>query len=325
MDSASVLQHPRRNLGSRHRSQADRFVKLAKKDSDRMEENLSWAEQNAQQAVLYDFTDERNWRCLANIKQLRRDGEGLALVLEDLFVVLGRDPNQLSQLKGVNHLEVGIELLEAAFITDSLDPENWFGSLDGDALAKFSIRCRGLDFTDQRSNIVYGRRLERIRSAGHEELFIELVHHLLAHRPANHELWMELGRLHERRNEIDQAWLCYDHVQQIRPTEKVRDLFLQRLKGAMDGEDAIPWSGPSLDTRADFLIRMQSLSQNVSEIKSEESIIDEEEESVDPNLKKLQQLISAGDAAEAFFLARSLFTSGDEWAEEWMLKAQEML
>ena len=56
-----------------------------------------------------------------------------------------------------------------------------------------------------------------------------------------------------------------------------------------------------------------------------QQIIDEEEESVDPNLKKLQQLISAGDAAEAFFLARSLFTSGDEWAEEWMLKAQEML
>ena len=51
MDSASVLQHPRRNLGSRHRSQADRFVKLANKDSDRVDENLAWAEQNAQQAL----------------------------------------------------------------------------------------------------------------------------------------------------------------------------------------------------------------------------------------------------------------------------------
>ena len=56
MDSASVLQHPRRNLGSRHRSQADRFVKLAKQDPSRESENLAWAEQNAQQAVLYDFT-----------------------------------------------------------------------------------------------------------------------------------------------------------------------------------------------------------------------------------------------------------------------------
>ena len=323
MDSASKLQHPRRNLGSRHRAQADRFVKLSRKDSERAAENLAWAEQNAQQAVLYDFTDERNWRCLAEIKKMRMDGEGLALVLEDLFIVLGRDPNQLSQIRGVNHLEVGLELLEAAFITDSLEPQTWFERLDEKGLGDFAIRCRGLDFTDQRANIVYGRRLERIRGAGHEEMFIELVHHLLAHRPANHELWMELGRLHERRNEIDQAWLCYDHVQQIRPTEPVRDLFLERLKRAMDGEDSIPWSGPSLQTRSDFLDRMQNLSQNVSRVPIEESL--EPEEVVDTELTRLENLLQAGDAAEAFFLARSLFTSGEEWAQEWMERAQSML
>ena len=323
MDSASKLQHPRRNLGSRHRAQADRFVKLSKKDSERAAENLAWAEQNAQQAVLYDFTDERNWRCLAEIKKMRMDGEGLALVLEDLFIVLGRDPNQLSQIRGVNHLEVGLELLEAAFITDSLEPQIWFEKLDEKGLGDFAIRCRGLDFTDQRANIVYGRRLERIRGAGHEDMFIELVHHLLAHRPANHELWMELGRLHERRNEIDQAWLCYDHVQQIRPTEPVRDLFLERLKRAMDGEDSIPWSGPSLQTRSDFLDRMQNLSQNVSSVPIEESL--EPEEVVDTELTRLENLLQAGDAAEAFFLARSLFTSGEEWAQEWMERAQSML
>ena len=171
---------------------------------------------------------------------------------------------------------------------------------------------------------MYGRRLERIRNAGHEDLFIELVHHLLAHRPANHELWMELGRLHERRNEIDQAWLCYDHVQQIRPTDLVRDLFLDRLKRAMDGEDSVPWSGPSLETRADFLDRMQNLSQSVSTVPVE---VEEtsEEESVNSELKRLEDLIDAGEAAEAFFLARSLFTSGEDWAEEWMNKAQAML
>ena len=323
MDSASKLQHPRRNLGSRHRAQADRFVKLSKKDSERAAENLAWAEQNAQQAVLYDFTDERNWRCLAEIKKMRMDGEGLALVLEDLFIVLGRDPNQLSQIRGVNHLEVGLELLEAAFITDSLEPQIWFEKLDEKGLGDFAIRCRGLEFTDQRANIVYGRRLERIRGAGHEDMFIELVHHLLAHRPANHELWMELGRLHERRNEIDQAWLCYDHVQQIRPTEPVRDLFLERLKRAMDGEDSIPWSGPSLQTRSDFLDRMQNLSQNVSSVPIEESL--EPEEVADTELIRLDNLLQAGEAAEAFFLARSLFTSGEEWAQEWMERAQSML
>lgn len=323
MDSASKLQHPRRNLGSRHRAQADRFVKLSKKDSERAAENLAWAEQNAQQAVLYDFTDERNWRCLAEIKKMRMDGEGLALVLEDLFIVLGRDPNQLSQIRGVNHLEVGLELLEAAFITDSLEPQTWFEKLDQKGLEDFVIRCRGLDFTDQRANIVYGRRIERIRGAGHEEMFIELVHHLLAHRPANHELWMELGRLHERRNEIDQAWLCYDHVQQIRPTEPVRDLFLDRLKRAMDGEESVPWSGPSLQTRSDFLDRMQNLSQNVSNVPIEESA--EKEEVVNTELTRLENLLQAGEAAEAFFLARSLFTSGEEWAQEWMERAQSML
>ena len=324
MDSASILQHPRRNLGSRHRSQADRFVKLSRKDPDRKDENLAWAEQNAQQAVLYDFTDERNWRCLAEIKHMRDDGIGLALVLEDLFVVLGRDPNQLNQLKDIDHLELGLELLEAAFLTDSLEPENWFEKLDQLGLNNFSLRCKGLDFSDQRANIVYGRRLEVIRSAGYEDMFIDLVHHLLAHRPANHELWMELGRLHERRNEIDQAWLCYDHVQQIRPTEVVRDLFLDRLKRAMDGEESVPWSGPSLETRADFLERMQLLSQSVSEV----PVVEEAEgEVIESNseLKRLEDLIEAGEAAEAFFLARSLFTSGEEWAEEWMAKAQSML
>jgi len=323
MDSASILQHPRRNLGSRHRSQANRFVKLASKDSDRKEENLAWAEQNAQQAVLYDFTDERNWRCLAEIKHMRNDGQGLALVLEDLFIVLGRDPNQLGQLKGIDHLELGLELLEAAFLTDSLEPQNWFDRLDDEGLRNFSLRCKSLDFSDQRANIVYGRRLERIRSAGHEEMFIDLVHHLLAHRPGNHELWMELGRLHERRSEIDQAWLCYDHVQQIRPTEQVRDLFLQRLKKAMDGEESVPWSGPSLETRADFLERMKVLSQSVSVVptvtENEETVV------VDSDLKRLEDLILAGEAAEAFFLARSLYTSGEDWAEEYMNKAQSML
>ncbi|MEC8788696.1 MAG: hypothetical protein VXX17_01370 [Candidatus Thermoplasmatota archaeon] len=323
MDSASKLQHPRRNLGSRHRAQADRFVKLSRKDSERAAENLAWAEQNAQQAVLYDFTDERNWRCLAEIKKMRMDGEGLALVLEDLFIVLGRDPNQLSQIRGVNHLEVGLELLEAAFITDSLEPQTWFEKLDQKGLEDFVIRCRSLDFTDQRANIVYGRRLERIRAAGHEEMFIELVHHLLAHRPPNHELWMELGRLHERRNEIDQAWLCYDHVQQIRSTEPVRDLFLERLKRAMDGDEPVPWSGPSLQTRSDFLERMQNLSQNVSNVPIDEST--ETEEVVNTELTRLENLLEAGEAAEAFFLARSLFTSGEDWAQEWMERAQSML
>ena len=304
-NSAGTLQHPRRNLGNRHRSQAEKFIKLAKKVPENAEQNLAWAEQNAQQSILHDFTDERNWRCLAEIKQLRKDGSGLEMVLEDLFVVLGRDPNQLNQLKGVDHLHVGLELLEAAFITDSLEPEKWFESMDESRLQEFSERCKRLDFTDQRTNIIYGRRLEKIRGAGNEALFIDLVQYLLAHRPSNHELWLELGRLHERRNEVDQAWLCYDHVQQIKPTTNVRDLFLQRLKGAMDGDEQIPWSYPSLDTRSDFLDRMQKLTQSIQSIpvesnNNQSTKLDEE----DPQMTKLRSLLEAGDSTEAFFMAR---------------------
>ena len=41
------LQHPRRNLGNRYRSQAQKFVRLAKNDPGRKDSNMQWAEQNA--------------------------------------------------------------------------------------------------------------------------------------------------------------------------------------------------------------------------------------------------------------------------------------
>ena len=44
----------------------------------------------------------------------------------------------MSQIRGVNHLEVGLELLEAAFITDSLEPQTWFEKLDEKGLEDFA-------------------------------------------------------------------------------------------------------------------------------------------------------------------------------------------
>ena len=113
-------------------------------------------------------------------------------------------------------------------------------------------RCRRLDFRDQRANIVFGRRLERLGTAGHEEVFIDLARHLLAHRPINHEMWLEMGRLHERREEMDEAWSCYDQVQQLRPPLNERDRFLVRLTGGMDGEQQQPWSAPQWNTVRHF-------------------------------------------------------------------------
>jgi tetratricopeptide (TPR) repeat protein len=330
-ESADLLQHPRRNLGNRYRTQAQKFARLASKDPDRFEDNMQWAEQNARQALLHDFTDERNWRCLADIKVVNQDGDGLSAVLEDVFIVLGRDPEQIDQLKGVDFLLVGLELLEAAFARDPLDPNAWWEmyseseSIETE-LQDFAERCRRLDFSDQRANIVYARRLERIRSGGREGLFIELARHLLAHRPNNHELWMELGRLYERRSEMDEAWSCYDHVQQLQPHQTPRDSFLQRITGKMMGEEEKPWTAPSIEKRSQFLEQMMQLSKRISTLTEEprmEQTVEVEAVKENQDMVRLQSLMNAGDASEAFFLARRLVSQGEEWAEEWVQKAKD--
>ena len=331
-DSQDLLQHPRRNLGNRYRSTAQKFAKLAKDDPQRAGENLGWAEQNARQAILHDFTDERNWRCLAELKVLNNDGEGLHAVLEDVFVVLGRDPENVDQLSGIDFLAHGRELLEAAFVNDSLEPEIWWNQiqsrLNEGALEDFIERCKRLDFRDQRANIVFGRRLEQIRNAGHDNTFIELARHLLAHRPMNHELWRELGRLHERRGEIDHAWSCYDQVQQWRPHSSERDRFLERLKGDMDGKEKVAWSGPTIEHREAFLKGMQQLTDRIStpEVAVTAQVPEAEPmETAHPDEAKLEQLMEQGDLQAAFFLARRLLASGEDWAEPWLERIQSQL
>ena len=334
-DSGGELQHPRRNLGNRCRAQAEKFVKLARNDPERMIENLQWGEQNARQAILHDFTDERNWHTLAHIKKMLGDGEGMYRVLNDVFTILGRDSKNLEQLEKVNMLELGIELLSASLSADPLDADNWWeNGQTGDLvtyLDDFAERCRHLDFRDQRANIIFGRRLERVLKSGRDDLFIELVQHLLAHRPGNHELWLELGRLHEKRCEWEKAWLCYDHVQQLIPHNAVRDSFRERLTQRMDGE----WKSPGLDTRSEFLLRMQELAESVSSDDSDsadeaETGVDEGEgedgiEKIDSDELELQKFLSGQDYAAAFFLARRLVATGEAWASQYLEQARSGL
>ncbi|MGB2267906.1 MAG: hypothetical protein ACPH5T_04225, partial [Candidatus Poseidoniaceae archaeon] len=304
------------------------------------ESNMQWAEQNARQALLHDFTDERNWRCLADIKVGLKDNDGLGIVLEDVFTVLGRDTEQFEKLKQLNYLEFGLELLEAAFARDPLTAEAWWEALvargggdeQSDAvlleIADFADRCRELDFRDQRANIVYGRRIEHLRLQGFEDLFIELSRHLLAHRPVNHELWMQLGRLHERRQEIDSAWLCYDHVQTLMPHLVVRDEFLNRLTERMDGGEKTPWSGPKLEHRTAFLEQMEQLNKRVrQEIPASIPKQDQNEDAQELHLdeKKLIALIESANISEAFFLARRLVASGESWAEPYLEQCRSLM
>ena len=66
VDINQKLQHPRRSLGNRHRSQAEKFLKMEKNVN-----NLNWAEQSAKQSVLYDFTNPDNWTISARTSYSR--------------------------------------------------------------------------------------------------------------------------------------------------------------------------------------------------------------------------------------------------------------
>tara|TARA_B100001248_G_scaffold248166_1_gene220245 strand:- start:77 stop:1078 length:1002 start_codon:yes stop_codon:yes gene_type:complete len=329
-DSRTLLQHPRRNLGNRYRSQAEKFVNLATNDNSRFAENIAWAEQSARQAILYDYTEEQNWRCLANIKAIVSDSEGLVAVMEDLFSILGRDPDQIDQLKQVDFQQFGLELLEAVFARDPLNPDIWWqqvmsGSAGFETLDEFVDRCQRLDFRDARANVIFGRRIERIRDSGRVELFTELARNLLAHRPQNHELWFELGRLYERLNRSDEAWICYDHVQSLRPHSSVREEFMARLTSRMDGDGVKVWSRPPVAKRQEFLAQMVDLASRVSTPKTMDKKAVEGTTESNVAQEKLQLLLAQGDYSEAFFVARRLVAEGEDWAIEYMDKARNGL
>jgi len=330
MIESDTSLHPRRNLGNRYRSNALKFLRLAESDAERSEEHMNWAEQNARQALLHDYTDTRNWLCLVELKVKTNDKNGIHAVIKDLFSVLGRDPEQLTQLHDVDYIEHGKELVHAALLKDPLNPQDWWNEIvssEAEGLVReFVERCKRLDFRDQRANIVFARRLEQLHIHGFEDEFLEIAHHLLAHRPQNHELWMQIGRSHERRNEFDQAWLCYDHVQQLRPHLTVRDEFLERLKTEMDGKKQQPWSAPTVEDRHAFLEKMEHLTSRLRTEVHIPPIVELDDEHTDSmDKQKLLDLISSNNMEEAFFYARRLVAQGEEWANEYLSEIQKNL
>lgn len=317
-DIGASLQHPRRSLGNRHRSQARKFLKMSQEDSD----YIGWAEQSARQAVLHDFTHPDNWRILVETKLLSRDDAGIRAVLVELFTVLGRDPESLNQLDGVNMNEVGLEILEASLYADPLDSDLWWEMISGDedGVERFCSRVKILDLTDIRANVLFSRRLERLRDSGFEEEFLELSKLVLAHRPNNHETWSELGRMHERRGEFDNAWMCYDQAQLHFPDIPARDRFIERMESKMDGGDSISWNAPGIDSRVEFLSRMQTLASQ-SDSTAEISV---KEDQITP-LSELDVLLDSERFTEAFFLARRMAAEGIEGAIDKVEEIRGML
>ncbi len=307
-DIAAKLQHPRRSLGNRHRSQAEKFLSL----SSPLNSNIDWAEQSAKQAVLHDFTHPDNWRILLNVKIARKDQTGVKSVLQDLFLVLGRDPELIAQIDDVDLVNNGGKLFESALKIDPLDPDKWWQSVQSiKEIESFRDRVLNLDLRDPRANILFARRLERLLEGGHEDMYLELNSILLSQRPTNHEAWDRMGKLHERRNEMDKAWLCYDQAQTHMPSSKARDMFRKRMEAGIDGKKKKPWKAPSIENRMEFLYRMEKMAA-VPEIKGNDLEADTDEEKSE--FDKAKFYFETGRINEAFFIARRLATQGDKGA-----------
>ncbi|MDG1525360.1 MAG: hypothetical protein P8Q90_04760 [Candidatus Thalassarchaeaceae archaeon] len=322
---AGRLQHPRRSLGDRHRSQALKFLRLSEVDVERDSENTRWAEQNARQALLHDFTHPENWRTLAQIKVKLADEIGLRALLSDLFSVLGRDPEQVNQLVGIPILDVGIELLEAALISDHLDPDLWYESLNAQMIQKFSERFAILDLSDPRCNVLFGRRVERLWVSEGDDVCIPLARLLLSNRPQNFEMWTELARAHERMGTFDEAWFCYDQAQTNAPHIDVRDQFRNRMEVRMETGERLPWKQPTIEIRDQFLGKMQDLASrfttNIEDGHTDEYI----ETVVNEDEIELIRLIDNSEFSTAFFLSRRLLTRGENWAEKYFEISQKGL
>tara|TARA_B100000579_G_scaffold166635_1_gene135436 strand:+ start:6612 stop:7565 length:954 start_codon:yes stop_codon:yes gene_type:complete len=304
------LLHPRRSLGDRYRTQAERFL------SSGNESDAVWGEQMASKAVLHDFTNPRNWKTLVKSRIALRDEAGVSSALKDLFSVLGRDPNLTDMLKDVDMLLHGASILSESLRIDPLDPDEWWGLEN--PIDSLLDKIKSLDFTDPRANLLFSRRLERALDNGFEDEYLEHATILLAQRPMNHEAWTKLGRIHERRGSTDEAWHCYDQAQVCYPPCEERDRFIERMGAKMDGSGKLPWKKPPIESRAEFLEGMRVLAGVESN-----SVFDQEEEvGIDDPIKAL---IDSGRLNEAFFLARRRAAEGDLEAEHLMNEISEAM
>ncbi|MAK40984.1 MAG: hypothetical protein CL993_04575 [Euryarchaeota archaeon] len=299
------INHPRRSLGNRYRTQALKFLELV----DENELNLQWAEKNARQSVLHDFMNDENWKVLLKIIILTDDEKAVRALFEDFFTILGRNPEQLSQLDGINILDSAEKIFESTLLVDPLNPDIWWMSVGNSkkTLNNFVKRMKTLDLTDYRANILFSRRLERLRKYSHEDIFLELSRFILAQRPNNYEAWNELGRMYERRQEFDLAWNCYDQANTHYPRGKILDMFKDRMNSRLNGGQISNWNIPKTTDRGIFLDKMRSLATpsnfEITEVGDDINEID-----------KINILRSEGRVSEAFFLARKIALEGDEGA-----------
>ncbi len=323
MDSENKFYLPRKSLGDRNRSQAHKFLKLSEAHSVQRFENLQWAEQSARQSILYDYANFQNWELLLIIKNKLNDESGIYALLEDLLTVLGKDSELIGQLKSIDIIPSCFDLFSSILKREPLDADVWWEQIKTEEyrLEEFIKRCKKMDFRDRRSNVIFGRRLERIRMHGLNDIFSELMPYLLSHRPDNYELWMELGKHHESLNDYKNAWMCYDQVLEFNPRDENKSRLSNILNQKFKNIDEIK---PNKKDEVSFHSRLEKLTLSIK------NIADEEEneitiEKVNELELKLNKLIESKNYQEGFFIARSLLSEGEEWALPYFEKAKEGL
>ena len=311
---------PRKSLGDRNRSQANKFYKLSMADKNQKIENLQWAEQSARQAILYDYTNFQNWEILLKLKNELGDESGIYALLEDLLSVLGKDSELISQLKNINIFPTCFDLFYSILKREPLDADIWWANVEsrGYDLNDFIARCKVMDFRDRRSNVIFGRRLERVRKYGLNETFFQLMPYLLAHRPDNYELWTELGKHHESLKDYKNAWMCYDQVLQFNQNDKNKSRLSNILTHMFKDDNEIKPNKKEIQSFHSRLEQLTSTIRNNEEIK--------EIEALNPELNrlelKLKSLLESRDYQEVFFMSRSLMSEGEMWAEPYFEEAR---
>lgn len=323
MDSEIKFYLPRKSLGDRNRSQAHKFFKLSKKYSAQRFENLQWAEQSARQSILYDYTNFQNWELLLVLKNELNDEPGIYTLLEDLLSVLGKDSELIEQLRSIDIIPSCFDLFSSILKREPLDADVWWNQIknDEDKLEEFIERCKMMDFRDRRSNVIFGRRLERVRMHGLNDVFSELMPYLLSHRPDNYELWIELGKHHESLNDYKNAWMCYDQVLEFNPRDKNKSRLSGILNKRFKNIDEIK---PNINDEFSFHSRLEKLTLTIKNI----DVLDENEapvEKVNDLELKLKKLIETKNFQEGFFMARSLLSEGEKWVLPYFEKAKEGL
>ena len=117
--------------------------------------------------------------------------------------------------------------------------------------------------------------------------------------------------LYEKRQNYDEAWLCYDQANVVYPRSSARDRFRERMEDRIDGFTEKPWREPSISDRSQFLSRLGRLSRKESHDDIRQPIDEENLE-----VSRLEELRRQGRDSEAFFLARRMAAQGVEGAKE---------